>query len=98
MRRRAQDNRTRGSEALDAGGNVRGFTQCQLFAPCASADLSHDDRASMNANAHLKGLYHTCFFLPPLWGKVRMGGCHGTSTARGPLALSLSRKGRGDLI
>ena len=35
-------------------------------------------------------------FLPPLRGKVRMGGCHGYRTADGPLTLSLSREGRGN--
>jgi len=36
-------------------------------------------------------------FLPPLWGKVRKRGCHGSSSAVDPLSLSLSHEGRGDL-
>jgi len=36
-------------------------------------------------------------FLPPLWGKVRKGEIEGSSTAAGPLTLSLSHEGRGDL-
>jgi len=56
--------------------------------------MSHN----LRANKGFQALRRAFGFLPPLRGKVRMGGCYDTSSAGGPLTLSLSREGRGNLV
>jgi len=52
--------------------------------------MSHN----LRVNEGFQALCRAFGFLPPQGGKVRMGGCHGTSSVGGPLTLSLSREGR----
>ena len=51
--------------------------------------MSHN----LRVNEGFQALCRAFGFLPPQGGKVRMGGCHGTSSVGGPLTLSLSREG-----
>jgi hypothetical protein len=51
---------------------------------------------SLRAYTNFQTMRQAFLFLPLLQGKVRIEGCHGLSTAAGPLSLSLSHTGRGN--
>jgi hypothetical protein len=52
LRRRTDDHRIGRCQSLEAGCNIRGVTQGELFLPPTSTHLPHHDQASVDPHAH----------------------------------------------
>jgi hypothetical protein len=52
LRRRTDDHRIGRCQSLEAGCNIRGVTQGELFLPPTSTHLPHHDQASVDPHVH----------------------------------------------